>query len=143
MPLIILILAWTAIVPCQINKNISGEYEGGMPFTIWASLELKENGRYEYSVSTHQSIYTKDKGTWKIRNDQLILNSLRKIRKKYRGEKRGKSRFLFKEFKFNIKEDVLEFDKKNKFTFNETYFHLTKKIKNNKSYFSGKNSTPK
>ena len=81
------ILSFTLLISNNVQEELIGEYEGGMPYTIWATLKLKENGKYEYHVSTHQQVYTKDKGKREIKNNQLILNSSQRMKKKIKAKK--------------------------------------------------------
>lgn len=127
MRLAILILCFILTSFTGIEQSILGEYVGKMPYTIWADLNLKQNGNYEYRVWTHQNVYTKDKGKWKSDNGQLVLNSSKKIRKKIDGKKVGEANFLFDNFKFTIEQELLKYDRANKVSFKEVYFDLIEK----------------
>lgn len=110
------------------EENIIGEYIGGVDFSIWVTLKIEDSDNYTYTLATHTDSYIRDKGKWKIENGYLILNSSNKTRAKSQGEKIGSKRYLFKEFKYELKDETLIIysNKKSKYHFKPAYFNLSK-----------------
>ncbi len=110
------------------EDRLIGEYCGGVDFTIWVNLKLKENGEYEYSFSTHTSVSLKDKGTWNVEGNVLELHSFRKVKMYHRGEKLGRAAYLFKNYNFEIQDNtvLLKSKKKLEKQFQIAYFDLIK-----------------
>ena len=106
--------------------DICGEYRGGRDFYSWITLNIYENGKYDYSEANHAFFSIKDSGTWKIIETKLILHSFEKTSCNTRQKKRAKKKFYFKKQKCDLMPDEILIHKTNNESFNLAYYLLLK-----------------